>query len=78
MDDTDQLLPLCFVLMPLGKKMDAAGRVTNFDSVYAKVIAAAVERSGLEPIRADEEKIGGTIHKPMFERLRDRGATRTI
>jgi hypothetical protein len=28
-----------------------------------------VEQAGLEPIRADEEKIGGTIHKPMFERL---------
>ncbi len=69
MDDTDQLLPLCFVLMPFGKRMDAAARVTNFDSVYAKIIAPAVERSGLEPIRADEEKIGGTIHKPMFERL---------
>ncbi|HEX2447707.1 MAG TPA: TRAFs-binding domain-containing protein [Methyloceanibacter sp.] len=69
MDNTDQLAPLCFVLMPFGKKMDAAGRVTNFDSVYAKVIAPAVERAGLEPIRADEEKIGGTIHKPMFERL---------
>ena len=69
MDDTDQLLPLCFVLMPFGKKMDAAGRVTNFDAVYAKIIAPAVEHSGLEPIRADEEKIGGTIHKPMFERL---------
>ncbi|MGZ8417443.1 MAG: TRAFs-binding domain-containing protein [Methyloceanibacter sp.] len=69
MDDKDQLAPLCFVLMPFGKKMDAAGRVTNFDSVYAKIIAPAVERSGLEPIRADEEKIGGTIHKPMFERL---------
>ena len=69
MDDTDQLLPLCFVLMPFGKKMDAAARVTNFDYVYAKIIASAVERSGLEPIRADEEKIGGTIHKPMFERL---------
>jgi tetratricopeptide (TPR) repeat protein len=55
--------------MPFGKKMDAAGRVTNFDSVYAKIIAPAVERAGLEPIRADEEKIGGTIHKPMFERL---------
>jgi tetratricopeptide (TPR) repeat protein len=68
-DDSDQLLPLCFVLMPFGKKMDAAGRVTNFDSVYTKIIAPAVERSGLEPIRADEEKIGGTIHKPMFERL---------
>jgi len=68
-DETVELAPLCFVLMPFGKKMDAAGRVTNFDSVYTKIIAPAVERSGLEPIRADEEKIGGTIHKPMFERL---------
>ena len=62
-------LPLCFVLMPFGRKTDAAGRVINFDSVYQKIIAPAVERAGLEPIRADEEKIGGTIHKPMFERL---------
>jgi tetratricopeptide (TPR) repeat protein len=61
--------PLCFVLMPFGKKTDAAGRVTNFDSVYQKIIAPAVEQAGLEPIRADDEKIGGTIHKPMFERL---------
>jgi hypothetical protein len=65
----EELAPLCFVLMPFGKKMDAAGRVTNFDSVYTKIIAPAVERAGLEPIRADEEKIGGAIHKPMFERL---------
>ena len=69
MEETEQLAPLCFVLMPFGKKMDAAGRVTNFDSVYDKVIAPAVRAAGLEPIRADEEKIGGTIHKPMFERL---------
>ena len=69
MDETVELAPLCFVLMPFGKKMDAAGRVTNFDSVYAKIIAPAVDRAGLEPIRADEEKIGGAIHKPMFERL---------
>ena len=62
-------LPLCFVLMPFGRKTDAAGRVVNFDSVYQKIIAPGVERAGLEPIRADEEKIGGTIHKPMFERL---------
>ncbi len=55
--------------MPFGRKMDAAGRVTNFDSIYHKLIAPAVERAGLEPVRADEEKIGGTIHKPMFERL---------
>ncbi len=69
MDEADQLAPLCFVLMPFGKKMDAAGRVTNFDSIYLTIIAPAVARAGLEPIRADEEKIGGTIHKPMFERL---------
>lgn len=69
MDETGQLAPLCFVLMPFGRKMDAAGRVTNFDAVYETIIAPAVEQAGLEPIRADEEKIGGTIHKPMFERL---------
>jgi len=55
--------------MPFGRKSDAAGRLTNFDSVFRKIIAPAVEQAGLEPIRADEEKIGGTIHKPMFERL---------
>src|ERR1700735_1834543 len=65
----EPLLPLCFVLIPFGRKIDAAGRVTNFDSVYRKIIAPAAERAGLEPIRADEEKVGGTIHKPMFERL---------
>src|SRR5262249_21840140 len=60
---------LCFVLMPFGKKMDAAGRLTDFDAVYQLLIAPAVMQAGLEPVRADEEKIGGTIHKPMFERL---------
>lgn len=68
-EQSDLPLPLCFVLMPFGRKTDAAGRVTNFDSVFKKIIAPAVEQAGLEPIRADEEKIGGTIHKPMFERL---------
>ncbi len=69
METQEAPAPLCFVLMPFGRKTDAAGRVTNFDSVYQKLIAPAVEQAGLEPIRADEEKIGGTIHKPMFERL---------
>jgi tetratricopeptide (TPR) repeat protein len=68
-ENSDQPAPLCFVLMPFGRKMDAAGRVTDFDSIYQKVIAPAVVEAGLEPVRADEEKIGGTIHKPMFERL---------
>jgi hypothetical protein len=61
--------PLCFVLMPFGRKTDAAGRTTDFDAVYREIIAPAVIGAGLEPIRADEEKVGGTIHKPMFERL---------
>jgi hypothetical protein len=68
-DTPEPPAPLCFVLMPFGRKTDGAGRVTNFDSVYQKLIAPAVESAGLEPIRADEEKIGGTIHKPMYERL---------
>jgi tetratricopeptide (TPR) repeat protein len=68
-DEIDQPADLCFVLMPFGKKMDAAGRVTDFDAVYREIIAPAVAQAGLEPVRADEEKVGGTIHKPMFERL---------
>ena len=61
--------PLCFVLMPFGRKTDATGRTTDFDAVYREIIAPAVTAVGLEPIRADEERVGGTIHKPMFERL---------
>jgi hypothetical protein len=55
--------------MPFGRKTDATGRTTDFDAVYQEIIAPAVVAAGLDPIRADEEKIGGTIHKPMFERL---------
>lgn len=61
--------PLCFVLMPFGSKLGASGRSIDFDLVYAKVIRPAIEASGMEPIRADEEWVGGIIHKPMFERL---------
>jgi len=61
--------PLCFVLMPFGKKTDASGNSVEFDRVYHEIIEPAIERSGLESIRADEEMTGGIIHKPMFERL---------
>lgn len=61
--------PLCFVLMPFGKKLGAAGTVINFDAVYKELIAPAISEAGLEPLRADEEMTGGIIHKPMFERL---------
>jgi len=61
--------PFCFVLMPFGKKTDAAGVVIDFDAVYQDLITPAIVGAGLQPIRADEEITGGIIHKPMFERL---------
>jgi tetratricopeptide (TPR) repeat protein len=61
--------PYCFVLMPFGRKSDESGQVVEFDAVYQQIIKPAIEDAELEPIRADEEIIGGIIHKPMFERL---------
>ena len=61
--------PLCFVLMPFGKKQDAAGTTVDFDAVYRELIAPAISDAGMEALRADEEMSGGIIHKPMFERL---------
>ena len=61
--------PLCFVLMPFGTKPAGSGRAINFDLVYSKMIRPAIEASDMEAVRADEESVGGVIHKPMFERL---------
>ncbi|GAB3275584.1 TRAFs-binding domain-containing protein [Kineosporia babensis] len=62
--------PLCFVLMPFGKKpVPAGGPELDFDAVYERALKPGIEDAGLLPIRADEEALGGIIHKPMFERL---------
>jgi len=61
--------PLCFILMPFGKKRDATNREIDFDAVYELLIAPAVRAAGLEPLRAYEELDGGIIHKPIFEQL---------
>lgn len=62
--------PLCFVIMPFGQKSDpSGGPAIDFDKIYAGALAPAIEAAGMEPIRADEERTGGIIHKPMFERL---------
>lgn len=61
--------PLCFILMPFGKKPSGSTHVIDFDAVYRELISPAVEQAGLEPLRADEEEGAGIIHKPMFERL---------
>ena len=64
------LKPLCFVVMPFGRKADPAGGAEiNFDRVYEVALAPGIEAARMEPIRADEERTGGIIHKPMFERL---------
>jgi len=64
------IAPLCFVLAPFGKKKDPAGGPDiDFDRIYDAAIRPAATDAGLEPIRADEERVGGVIHKAMFERL---------
>jgi len=63
------LKPWCFILMPFGRKAGPTGPVIDFDRVYSELIRPAVAEAGLEPLRADEETVGGIIHKPMFERL---------
>jgi hypothetical protein len=67
--NNSMLKPLCFVLMPFGRKPGPGGAVIDFDAVYQELIKPAIEAGGLVPIRADEEQAGGIIHKPMFERL---------
>jgi tetratricopeptide (TPR) repeat protein len=61
---------LLFVAMPFGRKRDATGRLQlDFDAIYEQAIRPAAETAGVEVIRADEERGGGIIHKPMYERL---------
>jgi tetratricopeptide (TPR) repeat protein len=67
---TDHVRPFCFVLMPFGTKVDPISRLSiNFDAIYQGIIRPAIEQADLEPIRADEEQVGGIIHKAMYERL---------
>lgn len=61
--------PLCFVLMPFGKKKDENAKEIDFDKIYEEFIKPSIIEADLEPIRADEEIVGGIIHKPMYERL---------
>ncbi len=66
---THRSAPPLFVLMPFGKKSTVGGTVVDFDAVYRELIVPAIEKAGLDPLRADDELTGGIIHKPMFERL---------
>jgi len=62
--------PLCFILMPFGVKPDPLGGPDlDFDEIYEQALKPGVQDAGMFPIRADEDRTGGIIHKPMFERL---------
>ncbi|HTT93635.1 MAG TPA: TRAFs-binding domain-containing protein [Solirubrobacterales bacterium] len=64
------LKKLLFVAMPFGSKPDPTHRFEiNFDDVYDRSIKPSTEEADLDVIRADEETLGGIIHKPMYERL---------
>jgi tetratricopeptide (TPR) repeat protein len=55
--------------MPFGVKPDGRGGSVDFDAVYADLLVPAICEAGLDPLRADQELVGGLIHKPMYERL---------
>lgn len=62
--------PLIFVAMPFGKKRDPQTSVTiDFDAIYRNGIQPAIAGLDVDMIRADEERGGGVVHVPMFERL---------
>jgi hypothetical protein len=62
--------PLLFVAMPFGQKLDVAtGSLIDFDDLYQGVIVPAGRLADVDMLRADEERMGGFIHLPMYERL---------
>lgn len=64
--------PLCFVMLPFGKKFIASGRIgaaINFDAVYTDLIAPALAEAGLEPLRAGHKTGGRPIHNATSERV---------
>jgi len=63
------LKPLVFVAMPFGIKIKDGRTKIDFDYLYEKAIKPIKDRIEVDIIRADEEKYGGFIHLPMYERL---------
>ena len=57
-EESLSITPLCFILMPFGKKKDAEGVEIDFDKIYYEGIKPAIEDAGLEPLRADAERTG--------------------
>ena len=53
---------LCFVIMGFGKKTDlSTGKTLDLDKTYKNIIKPAVEKAGLQCVRADEIQDSGQI-----------------
>lgn len=55
--------------MPFGTKKAPDGTEVDFDDVYERLLAPAIEAAGLAPHRADADRRGGSIHLDMFQEL---------
>lgn len=55
--------------MPFGEKLDAEGRLIDFDKIYQFIIKQAVESLDLHCVRCDEIEGAGWIHAEMFEQI---------
>jgi tetratricopeptide (TPR) repeat protein len=61
---------LCFVIMGFGKKTDlSTGKTLDLDKTYKNIIKPAVEKAGLQCVRADEIQDSGLIDKSMYALL---------
>ncbi len=61
---------ICFVIMGFGKKTDlSTGKTLDLDKTYKNIIKPAVEKAGLQCVRADEIQDSGLIDKSMYALL---------
>jgi tetratricopeptide (TPR) repeat protein len=66
-------IPICFMIMPFGKKKTDPGQASaptevDFDALWDKAIYPAIKDIGFRPVRADKD-LGSMIIKDMLERL---------
>lgn len=64
-----EIRPHAFVIMPFGKKKGGDGSLYDFNAIYTQLIKPALEASGFEAFRADEETTSGDILTDMFQEL---------
>jgi len=61
--------PHAFIAMPFGTKPGPDGQPIDFNRVYAEFLKPALEATGLEVFRADQEQRAGDIRTDMFQEL---------